>query len=557
MSRKSSVPDEQNVLQDAWEHVVGGMSWLNSVVLGEFADHRPLSAIVADMLISFVPGVIIVTSARDAVAVVLRMASHPEKREDLMEWVLLSACLIVLALPIAMAAGGAVVAGAGAIVGGIAGSELGAALRAVMLMLIKEATKLAELVHFLQKFMKGDVFKFLRNIHFVEYEKALIQIMRQIIDSLVRIVKSLRQHLESLRHLDTVKTTISKLVEWEAKFYKVQQDALKQMPKALAELDARLAKLIADTAPKEIHTVAAGVKTDTTTSSLPAKQRVHDTPGKAINEVEIKAPAIPPAVKAKTKAQTGRPPKIKAKAAHKPPPKAKPDPVKPPHVGANAKKLTAADAAVAADRAAITRLSDKAREATKNGDNALAAAKIKEARDILSPYLPKNPGDNWDEIVKRLDVSSPKDGAVFWSGTSSQAEKLGQADAALVLAEKIGGVTLETTSGGRIIDKWDDVNKNFPWNSDAGPPPWASDLWKQVSEKYANSATGNINLVQTPDRLWSPATIWHSQEKPTLLYLQKMGQIDNITVHVVDAESATHKLSQKYTEQLLKFDQRP
>jgi hypothetical protein len=125
MSRKLPPPDENNILEDAWNSIVGGMNWLHSVLLGEFADKRPLSAIVADMLISFLPGVVIVTSARDAVAVILRLANHPEKRDELMEWVLLSACLIVIALPIAMAAGGAVVAGAGAVVGGIAGSELG------------------------------------------------------------------------------------------------------------------------------------------------------------------------------------------------------------------------------------------------------------------------------------------------------------------------------------------------------------------------------------------------------------------------------------------------
>ncbi|EEF23065.1 conserved hypothetical protein [Ricinus communis] len=193
-----------------------------------------------DMLVSFIPGVVIVTSARDAVAVILRLATHPERREDLMEWVLLSACLIVIALPIAMAAGSAVALGVGAVVGGVAGSELGAALRAVMLLLIKEASKLSELLHFLQKFMKGDILKFLRGVQFAKYEKALIQAISKIIGKLVEIVKALRVHLESLRYFEKVKSTIATLAEWEKKFYCVQQDALRQVPKALAELDARL-----------------------------------------------------------------------------------------------------------------------------------------------------------------------------------------------------------------------------------------------------------------------------------------------------------------------------
>lgn len=43
---------DQNILDDAWIHVIGGMDWLKSVFLGEFADKRSLSAVVADMLAS-------------------------------------------------------------------------------------------------------------------------------------------------------------------------------------------------------------------------------------------------------------------------------------------------------------------------------------------------------------------------------------------------------------------------------------------------------------------------------------------------------------------------
>jgi hypothetical protein len=181
------------------------------VIYGEFSDHRSLSAIVADMLISFVPGVVIVTSARDAIAIILRLATHPEKREDLMEWVLLCACLIVIALPVAMAAGGAAAAGVGAVVGGIAGTELGAALRAVMLMLIKEASQLVELIRFLQKFIKGDILKFLRLVKLTKYEKPLLLAVKKFTGKLIEMVRSLRLHLESLRYFDSVKSTIIKL----------------------------------------------------------------------------------------------------------------------------------------------------------------------------------------------------------------------------------------------------------------------------------------------------------------------------------------------------------
>lgn len=553
MSQNPLSPDPDTMLQDAWDKVVGFAHWHNSVILGEFVDDRPLSAVVADMLISFVPGVVIVTSARDAVAVIVRLACHPEKREDLMEWVLLSACLIVIALPIAMAAAGAAGVGVGAVVGGIAGSELGAALRAVMLFLIKKASKLAELVGFLQKFIKGDVLKFLRAVKFVRYEKALLQVIKQFTGKLVEIIKALRAHLEGLPHFDTVKTTIARLTEWENRFYKVQQDALRQMPRALAEIDARLAKVLAQTAPKETHTVAAGVQTNKTVAALPVKQRVQDTPGKAIAKVENKKSTAVATAKLRTRSGFENKPGTASVA----PLKNRTDPVKAPDEGANAKKQTVLDVAAAADRDRITQLSKEAREAEKKGDKILAEAKIEEAREILRPYLPKNSTDNWDEVVKRLDVSSPKDGAVFWSGTSYQARMTGQQDAARKFAEQIGGVTLETTPGGRIIDGWDEVNNGFPWNAESGPPPWASQLWEETSEKYAKGTSGVVNLVQTPNKLWDPTTIWHTREKPLLLDRLEQGKISEIKMHVVDMSSGTHSLPSNYINQLLKFDQRP
>jgi hypothetical protein len=552
MNQDRSTPDQHTVLADAWGHVVGGMEWLRSVLFGEFADHRPLSAVVADMLVSFIPGVVIVTSARDAVAVILRLATHQEKRDELMEWVLLCACLIVIALPVAMAAGSAVALGVGAVVGGVAGSELGAALRAVMLMLIKEASKLVELVRFLQRFMKGDILKFLRGVRFARYEKALIQAVSKIIGKLVEIVEAMRMHLESLQYFDSVKTTVATLADWEKKFYNVQRDALKQVPKALVELDARLAKVLAQTAPKEVHTVAAGVQADKTVAALPARQHVMDTAGRVLPNMQDNVVKGNAATKVKLKPEVRTKPKKSLELR----PKEAPDPVKPCAEGVNTKKQVVVEVAAAADRERITRLSNEAREAEKGGNKSLATAKLEEARDMLLPYLPKAPEDTWDEVIKRLDVSSPKDGAFFWSGTAYQAKLSGHPDAARALAEKLGGVTLETTPGGRIIDGWEDLDK-FSWNANAGSPPWASDLWKGISARYANGAVGKVILVQTPSKLWDPTTIWHTQEKPILNYLQEIGQVSGIDVHVVNTNSLTQKLSEGYVEQLLKFDQRP
>jgi hypothetical protein len=333
MSDKAS---SNSILDDAWDGAVGGLDWLKSVIYGEFADNRSLSAMIADMLLSFVPGVVIVTSARDAVAVIVRLAQHPEKRDDALEWIMLAACMIVIALPLAMAAGGAVAAGVGGIVGGIAGSELGAALRAVMLLLIKEATKLGDVLRFLQKFVKGDLLFFLRSIKFAKYEKALILAFDKTIGKLLDICKALRLKLEHVKYFDDAKAAIATLIEWERKFYAVQQSAIKQLPKAVAELDARLAKLLAQMAPKESHAVVTAVKAEKPAVKAVATQRVRDVagqplllemrpqpkmkqlPGPKIEREVVagsKAPAAAPKAAAKAPATTAKADAAGAKAA--------------------------------------------------------------------------------------------------------------------------------------------------------------------------------------------------------------------------------------------------
>jgi hypothetical protein len=501
-------PQDQTILDDAWSHVVGGMDWLKSVFFGEFADHRPLSAVVADMLVSFIPGVVIVTSARDAVAVILRLANHPEKREELMEWVLLSACLIVIAIPLAMAAGGAAAAGVGAIVGGIAGSELGAALRAVMLVLIKEASKLVELLRFLQKFIKGDILKFLRAVKFVKYEKPLMEAMGKVTGKLLEVVKALHTHLESLRYFDSVKATIIKLAEWEKKFYAVQQDALKQIPRALTELDARLTRVLAQTAPKEAHTVATGVQADKTVAALPATQRIKDTPGKALANLPA-ADATP-----KTTAKSKPLPKDQPKLPSDPPPKDSPDPVKPIDDGVNTKKQSVADAAVAADRERITQLS-------KEG-------KIAEARAVLQPHLDaaknaRTPAEKkaaMDAILGRLDVSSEKE-KMFWSGNKELAGKI---------ATEKGKTILEQTAGGKVIDGWDDLNNTFSWNKD-DMPPHGWDLWGDVSSKYSKDAVGEIDVIQDFNKFPGGGPTWRGREWPTIV---DEGRVKSINIFSMD-----------------------
>lgn len=353
-----SANGSKSAVDEVWDSVVGGFDWLKSVLLGEFADNRPLSAVVADMLVSFIPGVVIVTSARDAVAVTLRLAERPERRQELMEWVLLCACLITLALPLVMAAGGAAAAGVGAIVGGVAGSELGAALRAVMLLLIKQASKLVDVVKFLQKFIKGDILKFLRAVKFSQYEKALLQTLDSIISKLMSIVRSVRAKLMQLPSFSYTQELIRKLSEWERRFYSLQQDALEYVPKALAELQLRLDKVLAQTLPPEAHIATSGTKAPKPEAVVPARQEVNDVAGQVVKSESTKpsstgnpAPASP-GKSAPTSSSTGG-------GGAPPPRKDKPEPPKKADEGNNTKKQETLDPEALAAREKAATIKDK------------------------------------------------------------------------------------------------------------------------------------------------------------------------------------------------------
>lgn len=289
---------EGSFVDELIDSSLGQFQWVKSVLLGQFAPERELSAITAEILLNFVPGVVIVSSARDAVAITIRMANHPEKRDDVMEWMYLCACLIVIALPLASAAGGALFAGVGAIVGGVVGSELAAYLKAIILLLMSKSS-LSDVVLFFQRFMKGEVITLLMLIKFVESEKILIAFLGATNTKLINICAGLRLRLKPYDCFDDVRVAIAKLTEWEAKFYAVQAAAVKNIPLALAELDVRMAAILAQARPKEVHTVVTGVKAAAPARLPVVAQRVHATPGQALRQpsasqnAQIKTGAAP------------------------------------------------------------------------------------------------------------------------------------------------------------------------------------------------------------------------------------------------------------------------
>jgi hypothetical protein len=209
--------------------------------------------------------------------------------------------------------------------------------------------------------------------------------------------------------------------------------------------------------------------------------------------------------------------------------------------GPNSGKVAARTAAQ--DREEISRLSKEAAEARKRGDEAIAVQKIEEARDILRPHIPKAPDSDWSPVIDRLDVSTQKDGAVFWSGDQATAQRY---------AESIGGSTLEATPGGNVINGWDSVN-DLPWGDKQGPPPWAGDLWNGVSKKFANGATGKVSVVQPTQKLWDQGTVWHNTEKEIINKSIARGKVTSVDIFTLDGNNSPVKLSTNYVNDLMKL----
>jgi hypothetical protein len=253
-----------SVLGKVWDEAVGTYEWLKSLTLGEFAEDRPTSVIVTDMLFAMtVPGAVVVTSARDLAAVCLRLgrryegrstaeqnAAHPEWQE----WIILIASAIGVFGPMICAA-------VGALVGALIGDEAAAFLRALCLLLIREGeVVLTKVVGFLARFAKGNVVKLLEKVRFADYGTKLAAELQQFIKRMIGLIAKVQRQLSRIEYFERAKELLAQLERMEARFYAVQARVADEIPKALSKLDEELQRLLKDTLPPVHHPALAGVQ---------------------------------------------------------------------------------------------------------------------------------------------------------------------------------------------------------------------------------------------------------------------------------------------------------
>ncbi|MDR5749864.1 MULTISPECIES: DUF6883 domain-containing protein [unclassified Caballeronia] len=253
-----------SILGKIWDEAVGAYEWLKSLTLGEFAEDRPLSVIVTDMLFAMtVPGAVVVTSMRDLAAVCLRLgrryegqstsdqnATHPEWQE----WVILIASAMGVFGPIICAA-------VGSLVGALIGDEAAAFLRALCLLLVREGeVVLTKVIGFLARFSKGDIVKLLAKLKFADYGTKLVAELQQYIRGVLSSIAKAQKQLSRIEYFERARELLAQLERMEARFYAVQARVAEEIPKALSKLDEQLQRLLKDTLPPVHHQALAGVR---------------------------------------------------------------------------------------------------------------------------------------------------------------------------------------------------------------------------------------------------------------------------------------------------------
>ncbi len=266
------------MLGDVWDEAVGAYNWLKSLTLGEFAEGRPTSVIVTDMLVAMtVPGAVIVTSARDLAAVCLRLgrryegestdaqnAAHPEWQE----WVILIASVLGVFGPVICAA-------VGSLVGAMIGDEAAVVIRAVCLLLIDKGGEVLEkVVGFLARFTKGNIVRLLEKVHFAAYGDAMVKKLKEFLQGMQSLIKKAQGLLSQVEYIGRARALLAELERMEKAFYAVQANCAKEIPQALARLDEALQKLLKDKLPPTYHPAYAGVPAPKPEVVTPPKVRV-------------------------------------------------------------------------------------------------------------------------------------------------------------------------------------------------------------------------------------------------------------------------------------------
>lgn len=156
-------------------------------------------------------------------------------------------------------------------------------------------------------------------------------------------------------------------------------------------------------------------------------------------------------------------------------------------------------------------------------------ADIEAARTALKalPYAERKTA--LTNFAKSMDVATKPNTAVFYSGGQTVRDGaaaggqgwMSARSVAETFAHSSGRTTLESTAGGRVLDKLDVYRKGDAL-LDADD---ANDVWRTASSRYAQGATGEVTAFTGNMR---PNSIYTTTERPALQASQAAGRVTNI-----------------------------
>ena len=200
--------------------------WIWGTAQGAFNEKQTLSQIITDAGIGMVPVVGDVTAVRDLLAVSSGLATNPEKRTHVMEWVLLVIFVFAL-IPVL----GGVIKGVGRV-----------ALR-VGADVAKDSEAIAKIAHevleFLNRMGHGNEQLWLKTMDVLKYEQELMTKFRNFCDTIIISI-----HRYGLRFSSILpQSMVARMEQLSNGFKQIQKLGDEMIPKALKEFQEKLKKL--------------------------------------------------------------------------------------------------------------------------------------------------------------------------------------------------------------------------------------------------------------------------------------------------------------------------
>jgi hypothetical protein len=194
-------------------------SWVWGTVEGGFNEQQTTSQIIVDAVIGMIPVVGDVTAVRDLIAVVLRLVRYPEKRKEVLEWVVLVLLLFAL-IPV---------------VGGV--------VKGVGKLLVKEAASvgrhaelLRDIIKFLNRIGEGNAVKFLEELSVEKYAPELMGHFRGLMRRLDLSLEAISTRMKAV-----LPERMKQVLETLRKDLAVVRDlGEKMIPEAIKDLHMRL-----------------------------------------------------------------------------------------------------------------------------------------------------------------------------------------------------------------------------------------------------------------------------------------------------------------------------